>query len=283
MFIQTETTDDPAIVKFLPGRPVTGSRMVAFSDSATAEASPLAARLFAVDGVGAVTLGRDHIAVTKTGDGDWDALRPAVLRAVMEHFMADEPVLGGDAMADAMDDNGDSEVVEQIRELIDTRIQPAVSQSGGAVIFHGFEDGVVLIDMEGPAVAMKLGIENMLKHYVPEVEVVQSFEEHERLKSPAMNTPEALAIRRILDDEVNPAVASHGGHIALIDVEPDTVYIRLEGGCQGCGMADMTLKNGVETAIRQAVPAITAVLDVTDHAGGDNPYYQPGKGGAGAF
>jgi Fe-S cluster biogenesis protein NfuA len=281
MFIQTETTDDPAVVKFLPGRPVAGSRTVAFSDADTAEASPLAARLFTVDGVGGVTLGRDHIAVTRTDGAEWDTLRPAVLRAVMEHFMAGDPVLGDDGSDDADDDG--SEVIEQIRELIDTRIQPAVSQSGGAVIFQGFEDGVVLIDIEGPAMAMKLGIENMLKHYVPEVTAVQSFEEYERLKSPSMNTTEALAIRRVLDEEVNPAVASHGGHIALINVEPDTVYIRLEGGCQGCGMADMTLKNGVEAAIKQVVPAITSVLDVTDHAGGDNPYYQPGKGGAGAF
>ncbi len=280
MFIQTETTNDPAIVRFLPGRPVTGSRTVAFDDPAATDASPLAARLFAVDGVGGVTLGRDHITIAKTDDADWDALRPAVLRTVMEHFMTGDPVLSDD---DAASEDGDDDVVGQIRELIDTRIQPAVSQNGGAVIFQGFEDGVVLLDMEGPAVAMKLGIENMLKHYVPEVEVVQSFEEYERLKSPAMNTPEALSIRRILDEDVNPAVASHGGHIALIDVKPDTVYIRLEGGCQGCGMADMTLKNGVEVAIKQAVPAITSVLDVTDHAGGDNPYYQPGKGGAGAM
>ena len=282
MFIQTETTNDPAIVRFLPGRPVTGSRTVAFTDPGATDASPLAARLFTVDGVGGVTLGRDHITVAKTDDADWDALRPAVLRAVMEHFMAGDPVLSDDAAA-SDDGDGESEVVGQIRELIDTRIQPAVSQNGGAVIFQGFEDGIVLLDLEGPAVAMKLGIENMLKHYVPEVETVQSFEEHERLGSPAMNTPEALSIRRILDEDVNPAVASHGGHIALIDVKPDTVYIRLEGGCQGCGMADMTLKNGVEVAIKQAVPAITSVLDVTDHAGGDNPYYQPGKGGAGAI
>ena len=280
MFIQTETTNDPAIVRFLPGRPVTGSRTVAFGDPAATDASPLAARLFAVDGVGGVTLGRDHITIAKTDDADWDALRPAVLRAVMEHFITGDPVLSDD---DDASEDGDDDVVGQIRELIDTRIQPAVSQNGGAVIFQGFEDGVVLLDMEGPAAAMKLGIENMLKHYVPEVEVVQSFEEYERLKSPAMNTPEALSIRRILDEDVNPAVASHGGHIALIDVKLDTVYIRLEGGCQGCGMADMTLKNGVEVAIKQAVPAITSVLDVTNHAGGDNPYYQPGKGGTGAM
>ena len=128
-------------------------------------------------------------------------------------------------------------------------------------------------------IAMLSGIENMLRHYVPEITAVQSFEEYERLRKPEMNTPEALIIRELLSTQINPSVAEHGGHIALIDVQPDTVYIRLEGGCQGCGMADVTLKSGIETAIKQAVPTINAVLDVTDHAGGNNPYYAPGKGG----
>ena len=278
MFIQTEATSDPAMVRFLPGREVAGSRRVAFADAASAEGSPLAMRLFAIDGVARVALGADDVTITKADGADWAALRTEVLGALMAHFTAGEPILGP-AAGDAGEDTGD-EIGAQIRELIDTRIHPAVAQSGGDVVFRGFEDGVVLLDLEGGAVAMKTGIENMLRHYVPEVREVQAHEEYERLRSPEMNTPEALAIRRVLDDEVNPAVASHGGHIALIDVKPDTVYIRLEGGCQGCGMADVTLKNGVEAAIRQAVPAITAVLDVTDHAGGDNPYYQPGKGGA---
>jgi Fe-S cluster biogenesis protein NfuA len=82
-----------------------------------------------------------------------------------------------------------------------------------------------------------------------------------------------------LEKQVNPSVAAHGGHISLVDVQDDTAYIRLEGGCQGCGMADVTLKQGVVTQIQQVAPSITNVLDVTDHAGGDNPYYQPGKGG----
>ena len=83
----------------------------------------------------------------------------------------------------------------------------------------------------------------------------------------------------MLDEKINPSVAGHGGHIALIDVTEDTAFIRLEGGCQGCGMADVTLKQGIEVEIKGAVPSIAAVLDVTDHAGGDNPYYSPGKGG----
>ncbi len=86
-------------------------------------------------------------------------------------------------------------------------------------------------------------------------------------------------MQALLEEEVNPAIAGHGGHIALVDVLEDTVYIRLEGGCQGCGMADVTLKQGIEREIRRAVPSIVAVLDTTDHAGGANPYYDPGKGG----
>ena len=278
MFIQTEATNDPAVIRFLPGRAVAGSRRISFSDAASAEGSPLAERLFAIAGIARVALGADDVTVTKADEADWAALRTEVLGAMMEHFTSGEPILGP-AAEDAGEDAGD-EVSAQIRELIDTRIHPAVAQNGGDVVFRGFEDGVVLLDLEGAAVAMKSGIDNMLRHYVPEVRDVQSYEEYERLKSPEMNTPEALEVRRVLDDEVNPSVASHGGHIALIDVKPDTVYIRLEGGCQGCGMADVTLKNGIEAAIRQAVPSIVAVLDVTDHAGGENPYYQPGKGGA---
>ena len=96
---------------------------------------------------------------------------------------------------------------------------------------------------------------------------------------PGLETEEGRAIRKLLDEHVNPQVAGHGGHIALVDVAEDTVYLRLEGGCQGCGMADVTLKQGVATEIRRLVPSIVHVLDVTDHAGGSNPYYQPGKGG----
>lgn len=277
MFIQTEDTENLEIVKFIPGREITGSRSFHFSDAGqAADASPLAARLFTIDGVGAVSLGVDTISITKDAIADWTALRPLVLQTIVAHFSTDDPVLtpGADL------DDGNDEIAAKIRDLIQTRIQPAVSQNGGEIEFRGFEDGIALLDVQGPAVAMMSGIENMLRHYVPEITAVQSFEEYERLQKPAMNTPEALIIRELLKNEINPSVAEHGGHIALIDVKPDTVYIRLEGGCQGCGMADVTLKSGIETAIKHAVPAITAVLDVTDHAGGDNPYYSPGKGGA---
>ncbi len=284
MFIATETTPDPTTMRFLPGRSVTGSGTVDFADAASADRSPLAERLFSIEAVAAVSLGPDFVVVTRAADADWSDLKTVVLRAIMEHFMAGQPAVlagnGGAADASGGASGEDSEVVAQIKELIESRIVATVAQRGGHIAFRGFEDGVVLLDLEGSAIGLKEGIANMLKHYVPEVAEVRSYEEHARLQNAEMNTPDALAVRKVLDEEVNPAVASHGGHIALIDVKDDTVYIRLEGGCQGCGMADVTLKQGVERSIKQAVPSIVAVLDVTDHAGGSNPYFQQGKGGA---
>ncbi len=283
MFIQTEDTTNPATLRFLPGCPVTGGPTLAFAAGDAAENAPLAARLLAVSGVAAVALGPEHIEITAAEGTDWAVLRPMVLRAIMEHFRDGEPaIIAGQAASndDGGDDAAKDEIVEQLRELIDTRIHPAVAQSGGDIAFHDFIDGIAILDLQGPAIGLKQPITNMLRHYVPEVGGVRTREEHERLQLPEMNTPEALAVRRLLDEEVNPAIASHGGNIALIDIKLPRVYIRLEGGCQGCGMADVTLKQGVEVAIRRAVPAITEVLDVTDHAGGSNPYYQPGKGGA---
>ena len=99
------------------------------------------------------------------------------------------------------------------------------------------------------------------------------------MPQPGLSTPEGQAILQLLEERINPSVASHGGHISLVDVTEDTAYIRLEGGCQGCGMANVTLKQGIEVEIRRAVPKITTVLDTTDHAGGSNPYYEPGKSG----
>ena len=280
MFIATETTADPATMKFVPGRAVTGSGTAQFADAESAKRSPLAERLFAIEPVAAVSLGPDYVSVTRAEDADWSDLKAPVLAAIMEHFVAGKPAVLEGAAAESTGDGGeDSELVGQIKELIETRVLPAVAQKGGDIAFRGFEDGIVLLDLQGSAVGLASGIENMLRHYVPEVVGVRSYEEHERLQKAELNTPDAWTLRMRLDDEVNPAVAGHGGHISLIDVKDDTAYIRLEGGCQGCGMADVTLKHGVEQAIRKAVPSIAAVLDVTDHAGGDNPYYQPGKGG----
>ena len=275
MFIQTQATDNPDCMKFLPGRVVTGGREIEFQGPDAANRSPLAQRLFAVDSVARVALGEDHIAITKSPDVAWHIVKPVLLGAIMDHFVAGDPVLLEDAN-DTLELDVD-EISTQLRELIDTRIRPTAQQSGGDVSYRGFEDGVVLLEMEGSAFSLLDGIANMLRHYVPEVRDVVDF--RDALPKPGLETPEGEAIQRILDEQINPAVASHGGHISLVDVQENTAYIRLEGGCQGCGMADVTLKQGVETTILREVPAITSVLDATDHAGGENPYFQPGKDG----
>jgi Fe-S cluster biogenesis protein NfuA len=289
MFIQTETTGDPATLRFLPGRVVLEGGNRRFVDAEAAAVSPLAARLFAVDGVAAVELGAEDIVVTKGADSDWQVLKPPLLGAIMEHFVAGAPVLNPDApeaaaaesadAASALDlEPADSELVVQLRELIDTRIRPAAKQAGGDVALYGFGDGVVYLQLQGAAYGLMNGIANMLRHYVPEVEAVRDY--LDAIPKPGLDTPEGVAIRQLLDERINPAVAGHGGHITLIDVKDATAYIRLQGGCQGCGMAEVTLRQGVEVEIKKAVPTIRAVRDVTDHASGTNPYFESDAGGA---
>ena len=278
MFIQTEALAAPDALKFLPGQPVLPSGTAHFQDAESSAGSPLAQRIFEVDGVTSVFFDPQSITVKKRDDTDWKALKPLILGIIMEHFTAGGPAVVAEQGADVPGDTGeDSEISAKIKDLIDTRIRPAAAQDGGDVIYRGFKDGVVLLEMIGSGTGLKDGIENMLRHYVPEVTGVSDY--RDAIPKPGLETPEGKLIQALLDERVNPSVASHGGHISLVDVQDDTVYIRLEGGCQGCGMADVTLKQGIETEIKRAVPNITAVLDVTDHAGGSNPYYQPGKGG----
>ena len=284
MFIETATTPNPATLKFLPGRTVLESVPLSFRDAESARRSPLAGRLFDTGSVTRVFLGADFITVTKTDDIEWQQLSPVVLGAIVEHFVAGDPILieaPDETAAETFFEADDAELVAQIKDLIETRIRPTAVQSGGAVNFRGYRDGVVFVEIEGAGFELIAGVRNMLQHYFPVVSDVRDWRDAQ--PKPGLETPEGLAIRALLDDSVNPAVAAHGGHIALVDVQDDTVYIRLEGGCQGCGMADVTLKQGIETEIRRAVPSIRNVLDATDHAGGSNPYYQPGKGGASPF
>jgi len=277
MFIQTEATSDPDILKFLPGREVYPAGPARFGAVEAAVRAPMARRLLDLDEVRAVELGADYVAVTKDSGAEWLQLKPAVLGAIMDHFVAGLPVVieegTGSAAGDGLRlDDGDP-VVAEIRELIETRIRPAASQGGGDVVLRSFDSGVVYLEFQGGAFQLKGGIENMLRHYVPEVERVADW--RDALPKPGLDTPEGQAILDLLESRINPSVASHGGHISLIDIEGARAYIRMEGGCQGCGMANVTLKQGVEVEIKKAAPTIREVLDVTDHAGGTNPYYQP--------
>lgn len=187
MFIQTESTPNPATLKFLPGRAVMGEGAVAdFPGAETAGRSPLARALFAVPEVSRVFFGADFISVTKR-EGDWKHLKPAILGAIMEHFTQGLPLMDGDANVEAEEEEqygeADAEVVEQIKELIETRVRPAVAQDGGDIIFRGFDgaSGVVRLHMQGSCagcpsstMTLKNGIETMLRHYVPEVTAVEA-------------------------------------------------------------------------------------------------------------
>jgi Fe-S cluster biogenesis protein NfuA len=183
MFIQTEQTPNPATLKFLPGRPVMISGTANFISEEAARVSPLAERLFSLPEVSGVFLGADFITVTKAGDSDWYLLKPAVLAAIMEHFTTGRPVLVADVTGGAVatSSEDEDEVVVQIKELLETRVRPAVAQDGGDIIFHDFEDGVVYLHMQGSCsgcpsstATLKAGIENMLRHYIPEVVEVRA-------------------------------------------------------------------------------------------------------------
>ena len=197
MFIQTEDTPNPATLKFLPGCDVLPGEGANFADAATAGDSPLAARLFAVEGVGNVFLGADFISVTcpsAAGQGQadqWRYLKPLILGAIMEHFRSGEPVLrpaaqasrGHDAADSAQGNGKDSETIAAIKELLDTRVRPAVARDGGDIVFSRYEDGIVYLHMRGacagcPSATMTLqqGIENLLRYYVPDVVEVRPVE-----------------------------------------------------------------------------------------------------------
>ncbi len=182
MFIQTESTPNPATLKFLPGQPVMQAGTADFPHRDGAASSPLASRIFGVDGVEAVFLGPDFITVTKAEGQDWSHLKPGILGAILEHFQSGASAVEGDSnqVAHAAHDGPDGEIVVQIKELLDTRVRPAVAQDGGDITFHGFDKGVVYLHMQGACagcpsstMTLKMGIENLLRHYIPEVSEVR--------------------------------------------------------------------------------------------------------------
>jgi Fe-S cluster biogenesis protein NfuA len=182
MFIQTEQTPNPATLKFLPGRAVMDSGTADFPAAETAGRSPLASQLFAVDGVTGVFFGGDFVTVTKAEGRDWQLLKPAILAVIMEHFTSGQPLFAaGDAAGAAAAEGEEGEIVAQIKELLETRVRPAVAQDGGDIVFRNFEDGVVYLHLQGSCAGcpsstatLKAGIENLLRHYIPEVREVRA-------------------------------------------------------------------------------------------------------------
>ena len=182
MFIQTEATPNPATLKFFPGVAVMERGTANFPTQEEAARSPLASRLYEVDGVSGVFFGADFITVTKPDDVDWTLLKPAILGAIMDHFTSGQPLLNADTSNSSHAESDDEdELVTQIKELLDTRVRPAVAQDGGDILFHSFEQGVVYLHMQGSCsgcpsstATLKAGIENMLRHYIPEVTEVRA-------------------------------------------------------------------------------------------------------------
>ena len=180
MFIQTEDTPNPATLKFIPGTDVMGTGTADFPDKVSAGTSPLARRLFQIDGIDAVFLGTDFVTVTKSDDQEWFTLKPSILAGIMEHFASGLPVIEKSASDEATSDEEDDELVKQTKHLLDTRVRPAVAMDGGDIVFHDFADGIVTLSMQGACsgcpsstATLKMGIENMLRHYIPEVKEVR--------------------------------------------------------------------------------------------------------------
>jgi NFU1 iron-sulfur cluster scaffold homolog, mitochondrial len=190
MFIQTQTTPNPATLKFLPGRDVSPETPYEFISYDEASASPLASALFAISGVKTVFLGSDFVAITKTDEADWSHLKPQALASIMDHFVSGAPIIAGAVRSeetsvedDVAYDGETAEIVAEIKELIATRVRPAVANDGGDIIFKRFdaETGIVHLTMRGAcsgcpssALTLKQGVENLLRHYVPEVTAVEA-------------------------------------------------------------------------------------------------------------
>ena len=187
MFIQVEPTPNPLTLKFLPGKIVAIEGTIFYQNESEASNSPFAKRMFAIEGVNSVFFGSDFITITKKEDLDWQVLKPAVLGAITDHYNSGEQTIidseddsENDATTLTESANENSTIIKKIKELLDTRVRPAVAMDGGDIVFQGFEEGIVYLHMQGACsgcpsstATLKMGIENMLKHYVPEVKEVR--------------------------------------------------------------------------------------------------------------
>ena len=185
MFIQTEQTPNPATLKFLPGRDVmangTNGMSADFPTSDLAKRSPLALALFGIEGVRGVFFGGDFVTITKEDDREWSFLKPAILAVIMEHFTSGQALFAEGSAGEPVSPEDEGEIVAQIKELLETRVRPAVAQDGGDIVFRSFEDGVVFLHLQGSCsgcpsstATLKAGIENLLRHYIPEVREVRA-------------------------------------------------------------------------------------------------------------
>lgn len=184
MFIQTEETPNPSTLKFLPGQAVLKQGTLDFASEADASKSPLAKRLFGITGVNRVFLANDFVSISKADDTDWSMLKPMVLALLMDHFSTDQPIIDESVFEEKKETSAaDNEITSQIKELLDERVRPMVAMDGGDIVFDRFEEGIVYLQMQGACagcpsstMTLKAGIENMLRHYIPEVQEVRPVE-----------------------------------------------------------------------------------------------------------
>ena len=186
MFVQTEPTPNPATLKFLPGKTVMEEGTIFFQNNESAESSPLAINLFAIKGVESVFFGFDFITITKADQSDWSLMKPAILGSIIEHFTTNKPILADKKESEISKhtvNHDDSDVVVKIKELLDSKVRPAVAMDGGDILFDKYDEGIVFLHMQGSCAGcpsstatLKMGIENMLKHYIPEVREVRPVE-----------------------------------------------------------------------------------------------------------
>lgn len=180
MFIQTETTPNPDTIKFIPGKILLQEGTLSFNDKKKAKLSPLANRLFQTNGVVGVFIGKDFITVTKSVDTDWQPLKPLLLSNIMEHLLSEEPILSKENKKEIKSNKEDSKLVKDIKELLETKVRPAVAGHGGDIIFHSYNEGILTLEMQGSCsgcpsstATLKMGVENMFRHYLPEVREVK--------------------------------------------------------------------------------------------------------------
>ena len=270
MFIQTHPMDDPALMRFTPGEPVLAVGAAAMGEAEAAAQSPLARRLLRIEEVVGVSLSLDDVTIRRSDTSEWYILKPAILGAIMEHYGSGDPTIG-------------AATVMAIIDLLDERIRPAVDAYGGEVLFKKFADNTLTLELIGGGGAKKREMmTNIITHHVPDVSAVTWIGEAPAAEIPDWvfnggdekpTGPEAEAVLALLDEKINPAVAAHGGRISLVDVTDHVAYVRMEGGCQGCSASAVTLQQGVQNAILTEVTTIQGVVDVTEHALGENPFF----------
>lgn len=270
MFIQTHVLDDTEYMRFTPGEPVLSAGMPNMEEAEAAELSPLARRLLRIKEVEAVSLSLDDLTIRRSERSEWYILKPAILGAIMEHYGSGDPVVS-------------DPVLVRVLELLDDRIRPAVEAYGGELLFKKFAEGILTLELIGGGGAKKREMmTNIIIHHTPEVTAITWIGEAPSNEIPdwvfngtdeAPSGPEAEAVLALLDEKINPAVAAHGGNIRLVDVTDHVAYVRMEGGCQGCSASAVTLQQGVQNAILTEVPTIQGVVDVTEHALGDSPFF----------